>query len=117
MAQAVNLLVDLSVFFDISVGVGDVGLGLVIVIVRNKIVHGGGREKVGVFLGELSGQCFIVRDNECRPSNLSDDIGASKSFARAGHAEQGLMAFAFFHPRHQFGNRLRLVARRPERRF
>ena len=55
VAQALDLLVDGGVLLDIGVGVGDVGLGLVVVVVGNKIFHRIIWEKLPEFRAELGG--------------------------------------------------------------
>ncbi len=46
MAEPVNLLVNTGVFFDIGIGLGDVGLRLVVIIVTDEIFYGVLREKL-----------------------------------------------------------------------
>ena len=40
MAQPINFLVDFRVLLDVSIGLGDIGLGLVVVVVGNEVMHG-----------------------------------------------------------------------------
>ncbi len=62
MAQAIDLLVYLRVLFDVGVGFGDIGLGLVVVVVGNEIVHGVIREKLAEFPVKLGGEGLVVGD-------------------------------------------------------
>ena len=40
VAQLVNLLVDINLFFDVGVGAGDIGFRLVVVVVADEVLHG-----------------------------------------------------------------------------
>ena len=55
MAQAIQSLVYFSVFFDIGVGLRNVGLGLVVVVIGNKIMDAVAGEKFPKLLIELGG--------------------------------------------------------------
>ena len=65
VAQLVNLIVDGGVLLDVGVGGGDVCLGLVVVVVGDKILHGVLREELLKLAVELCCQGFIVGNNEC----------------------------------------------------
>lgn len=68
------------------------------------------RKKSLILLGQLSGQSFIMSDDQSRLIDRRDDIGPSKSFARTGHAQEGLETVTSLETSHQFLNRLGLVA-------
>lgn len=98
MAQPVDLLVDGGVLLDIGIGNGDIGLGLVEIVVRDEVVHRRVREELLELLGELGGERFIVRDDESRFPYLSDRIGHGKGLPRAGDPEERLEAFVLPEP-------------------
>ena len=110
MAQAVDLLVDGGVLFDVGIGGGDVGLGLVIIVIRNKILHTAvGKE--GLQLGaELGRQSFVVGDDQGRLLHLFDDGCHGEGLAGAGNAQQHLLIHALQHAAGQGIDGLGLVA-------
>ena len=111
-AQPLNLLVDGQVFLDILVGGGDVGLGLVVVIVADEVVHRVLGEEAFELAVELRRQRLVVRQHQRGAAGARDDIGHRERLARAGHAQQGLELGAGQHAVGQLADGLRLVARR-----
>ena len=110
MAQAVDLIVDGAVLFDIGVGAGDIGLGLVVIVVGYEILHRILREKGPELGAQLGGQRLVVGQHQGRPVALGNDVGHGKGLAAAGDAQQGLAAVPPLHPRHQLLDGLGLVA-------
>ena len=91
--EAFDLLVDRRVLLDVDVALGDVGLGLVVVVVADEVVYGVvGKEllELGV---ELGGQGFVVRHHQDGPLDVLDHVGHGEGLAGAGHAHQDLMCF------------------------
>ena len=114
MAHAVDLLVDLAFLLDIGVRAGDVGLGLVVVIVADEIFHGVFRE-IGLELGiELGGQRLIGREDDRRPLGFLDDFRHGEGLAGARRPQQNLVLVAILDALHQVTDRGRLVAGRFE---
>ena len=66
MPQALNLVVDRRVLFDIGVGMGDVGLRLVIIVIRNEVFDGVFREEFPEFAAKLSGKYLVMCQYQCR---------------------------------------------------
>ena len=93
-AQAVDLLVDGGLFLDVGVGRGDVGLGLVVVVVGDEVLDGVVREEAPKLLEELGGQGLVVGEDEGRAVDRLDHLGDGEGLARAGDAEQHLLAVA-----------------------
>ena len=62
-AQLIDFVVNVSGLFDVGVTCGDVGFGLIVVVVTNKVRNGVIREEFAHFLVELACQGFVVRDN------------------------------------------------------
>ncbi len=114
VTHPVDLLVQRRLLLDIGVGTRNVGLGLVIIVIRDEILHRVFREEALHFAVELRGQSLVGGENDRRASGALDDMRHRKGLARAGNAEQHLVAFATGDPLAQFLDRLRLVARRPE---
>ena len=109
-AEAFDLLVDGGVLFDVGVGARDVGLGLVVVEIADEILDGVFGEELFEFGVELGGEGFVVRDDEGRAVEVADDIGRGEGFARAGDAEEGLVAVAFLEGAGEFFDGRPLVA-------
>ena len=110
VAQAVDLVVDGAVLFNIGIGAGDVGLRLVVVVVADEVLHRIVGEKRAELGAQLRRQRFVVRQHQRGAVALGNDISHGKGLAAAGHAQQGLAAVAPLHPLHQLRDRLRLVA-------
>ncbi len=66
MAQALDFIIDGGILFDIRVRVGDVRLGLIVVVVRDKILDSVFREKLAELRAQLRGERFVVRQHERR---------------------------------------------------
>ena len=61
VAQLVDLLVDVRVLGDVGVGARDVGLGLVVVVVRDEVLDGVLREELAELGVELRGERLVGR--------------------------------------------------------
>src|SRR3989344_8756970 len=96
MAQAVDFFVNAGIFFNVSMGVGNVSFGLVVVVIADEIVNGIFGEKFSKFLIKLGGQGFIGRNYQSRFFDVGNDIGNRKSFSGTGHAQKSLMLQAIF---------------------
>jgi hypothetical protein len=104
------LLVDLRFLVDIGVGAGDVGLGLVVVVIRDEILDRVVGEEALHLAIELRRQSFVRREHERRALRIGDDVRHREGLARAGDAEQHLLALALGHALAQLHDRLRLIA-------
>jgi len=90
VTQAVDLFIDGGFFFDIGACFYDEGFGLVVVIVRDKIVHRIVWEKFFEFLRELGSERLVVRDDERGFLHIGDNIRHGKGLARSRHPEERL---------------------------
>ena len=63
-SETFYFLVDLQVLFDVRVRMWDIGFGLIIVIVRNEILHGVLREKTFELAVQLRRQRFVVAQHQ-----------------------------------------------------
>ncbi len=109
-AQLVELVVDRGFFFDVGVAGGDVGFGLVVIVVADEVFDGVLREERLELVEELRGQRFIVREDDGRAVGGLDHLGHGEGFAGAGDAEQDLVAVAVVHAADELGDGLGLVA-------
>ena len=111
MAQAVDLVVDEGVLFDIHILAGNVRLGLVVVVVGNEKFYRRIGEK-GAHLGaELGGEGLVGLENEGGTVHAGDDVRHGEGLTRSGHAEQGLHAVAAGETFYQPVNGGRLITR------
>ena len=92
VAHAVDLLVDLGVFFYVGVGAGDVGFGLVVVVVADKVFDGVVGEEALHFVVELGGEGLVRRQDQGGALGGLDDLGDGEGLAGAGDAEEDLIA-------------------------
>lgn len=117
VAQTLDLLVDGGILFDIGVGRGDVGFRLIIIIVRDEILHRAVRKKLAELGAQLRGQRLVVGDDQRGALYALDDGSHRVGFARTGDAQQHLAGHAALHALCQRLDGLRLIALRLERRF
>ncbi len=110
VAHAVDLLVDRRVLLDIGVGARDIRLGLVVVVIGDEILDRVVREEALELAIELGGQRLVGREHQRRALRRLDHLGHGEGLARAGDAEQHLVALMRVHLRHQLGDGLRLIA-------
>ena len=92
VAHAVDLLVDRAVLLDVGVGARDVGLGLVVVVVGDEVLDRVVREEALELAVELGGQGLVGRQDQRRALRRLDHLGHGEGLARAGDAEQHLVA-------------------------
>ena len=89
---------------------GDVGLRLVIIVIRNEVFDGVFREEFPEFAAKLGGKRLVMRQHKRRSVQVRDHGGHRKGLARAGHAQKHLLLHSLFQPLGQRRNGLRLVA-------
>ena len=109
MAQTVDLIVDGAVLFNVGIGTGDVGFGLVVIVVGNKILHRIVREERAELGAELGRQRLIMGQHQRGAVAPGDHVGHGKGLA--GHTQQGLAAVAPLNALYQLLNGLGLVTR------
>ena len=110
MAHAVDLLVDRGVLLDIGVGARDIGFRLVVVVIADEILDRVFREEGLELAIELRRQGLVGRQDQGRALGGLDDLGHGEGLARAGDAQQHLVALIGIDPGHQFRNGGALVA-------
>ena len=110
VAEAVDLLVDRGVLLNVCVRGRDVGLGLVIIVVADEVLHAAVGEEGLQFRAELGREGLVVGDNEGGPLDLLDDGGHRKRLAGAGHAEEHLGVHALLNAGREGLDGLGLVA-------
>ncbi len=98
--QLVELLVDRGFLLDVEVPGGNVGFGLVVVVITYKIFDRIAGKELLELVVKLGGQGFIVRQDQRRAVGLLNDLGHGEGLARPGHAQQHLVAFPGRKPLH-----------------
>ena len=88
------LVVDAEVFLDICVGGRDVGLGLIVIVVRHEVLHRIGREERLEFTVQLGGKGLVVAQNKRRPLKALYDVSHGKRLARSRNAQKGNVGHA-----------------------
>ena len=86
--KPLDLVVDRAVLLDVGVGLGDVGLGLVIVVVRDEVLDGVVRQHLPQFVGELRGEGLVRGHHQGGTLQPLDEPGRGGRLAGAGGAEQ-----------------------------
>src|SRR4051794_19896290 len=109
VAQPVDLLVDRRVLLDVQVLARDVGLGLVVVVVRDEVLHRVAREVRPELVAQLRGQRLVVGDDQRRALHRLDRGRHGHRLARAGGAQQGHRPLARLYPLRQRRDGRRLV--------
>ncbi len=90
----IEVVVSACVFFDVDVALGDVGFGLVVVVVTHEILDRVVREKLAEFFVELGGECLVVTDDERGLAQAHDGVGHGEGLARAGGSQEAGVASA-----------------------
>ena len=93
VAEAVNLFIDSTVFFNVCVRTGNVGFRLIVIKIRNKIMHFIFREKLAKLRIKLSGKSFVVGKNEGWAIVFLNNIRHCEGFARTSNPKQSLATF------------------------
>ena len=110
VAQAVDLVVDKRVLFNIHILARDIRLGLVIIVVRHKKLHRVFGEKLAHFGADLCCERFVGLKDQHGAVALLDNICHGKGFSRARNAQKRLIARTVFQSPYQLLDCLRLVA-------
>ncbi len=109
VAELVDLLVDRGVFLDVGIGTGDVGLGLVVVVIADKVGNGIVRKEGFELPVKLGGEGLVVGDDEGGPVHGGDHVRHREGLSGPGHAEENLVRLPVLKPLDEAGDRLRLI--------
>ena len=85
---------------------------MVIVVVADEVLHEVVGEEFLELAVELSGEGFVVAQDQGGPSGLRDDVGHREGLAGSGDAKKGLRLGSVVDPLHQLGDGLGLIAGR-----
>ena len=111
MAEPVDLVVDRRVLLDVEVLLGNVGLGLVVVVVGDEVLDHVLGEELAELVAELGRERLVVGDHQRRALHPLDHPGHRERLPGAGAAEQGDELLARVEPLGDRVDRLRLVGR------
>ena len=115
-SHLLDMVIDRGVLLDEGVRRGHIGLGLVVVVVGNEVLHSVVREERLELPVQLGRQGLVRRHDDGRPLQPLDDVGHGEGLARTGHPEQGLVGQARIEPPYQAFDSARLVTGRLELR-
>ena len=90
-AHLLDVLVDRGVLLDVGVRRGDIGLRLVVVVVRDEVLHRVVGEELPHLAVELRCQRLVRREDDGRPLHRLDHPRHAVGLAASRHAEQGLV--------------------------
>ena len=96
MAQTLDFVIDGGILLNIGVRVGDIGFGLVVIVVGNEIFHRIIGEKLPKFGAKLGGKGLVVGEHKGRAVELGDNIRHGEGLARTCHTQQNLFLHALF---------------------
>ena len=112
MTQLLHLLVNGGVLLYISIGLRDVGLGLVVVVVADEVDHGVVGKELLHLGGNLRRQRLVGFHDERRALRSLDDLCHREGLSAARDAKQRLVAQALLDTTRKLGDGLGLVAGR-----
>ena len=107
--QPLHVGVDRRVLLDVGVGLRDVGLWLVVVVVRDEVLDRVVREEFSQLVGELRGQRLVRRHDQRGALHLLDQPGGRRRLAGAGGTQQHHVLFPVRQPAAEVLDRLGLV--------
>ena len=110
--QPLDVVVDRAVLLDVGVGLGDVRLGLVVVVVRDEVLDRVVRQHLPQLVGQLGGQRLVRRHHQGGPLQPLDQPRGGGRLPGAGGAEQHHVALPRLNPPLQLLDGGRLVAGR-----
>ena len=114
VAQHLDLLVDGGVLLDIGIRLRNVGLGLVVIVVGDKIDHRVMREELLELACKLRGERLVGSHHQRGLAQRLDGLCHGECLTGAGDAQQHLIAVSAFYALNQGFDCLGLVAGRLE---
>jgi hypothetical protein len=112
VAQPLDLLVDRRVLLDVEVLARDIGLGLVVVVVRDEVLDRIPGEVRAELVAQLRRERLVVRDHQRGPLHPLHHARHRHGLARAGGAQERHEPVARLDPLRQLFDRLGLVGGR-----
>ena len=110
VAHAVDLLVHRRFLLDVGVGARHVGFGLVVVVVGDEVLDRVVGEEAPELAVELGRQRLVGGEHQGGALRAGNHLGGGVGLARAGDAQQHLVALVLLDAGHQLGDGGGLVA-------
>ena len=108
----IDFLVDGQVLLDVRISRRHVGLRLIVVVVADVVLHSIVREELLHLAVELSGKRLVVREDEGRAVDVTDDVSDGERLSAARNAQKRLSLNALSDAIRQLLNGFGLVSRR-----
>ena len=110
VAKPVNLFVDGGILFDVCIRRGNVGLRLIVIVIRDEVFHPAIREESLQFAAQLGSKSLVVGNHQSGLLHLFNHRGHGKGFAGTCYTQQHLALHAFLNASAQCLNGLWLIA-------
>ena len=91
-SHLLNMLINCRVFFDKKISARHVRFGLIVVVIRNKVLHCIIGKKFPHFGVKLCGQGLVGSHDDSRNALARNNIGHGKRLSRPRHAQEGLIS-------------------------
>ena len=104
VAELVDVVVDQGVFLDVGVGLGDVRLGLVVVVVGDEVLGGVLGEELLELVVQLRRQRLVVGDDQGRALHVGDDVRHGEGLAGPGDPQEDLVPLSAQHALGELGD-------------
>src|SRR3989338_2102859 len=89
VAKFINFIVYYPLFTYVSFGCWNIRFWLIVLVIRNKIVNCIVWKKFAKLITKLSGQSFVVRDDQRGLLDSLNDISDCKSFTGSSNTQKG----------------------------
>ena len=113
-AQAVQLVINGGILFNVGVGTGDIRLRLVIIEIGNVVIHRVIREKTLQLRMKLCGKRLVVGNHQRGPVHPGNQIRHGECLAAPGHSQEPLVLVTRLQRLEQLADGLLLVSGRLE---
>ncbi len=110
MAQPLDIVVDGRILLDVGVRLGDVRLGLVVVVVRDEVLDRVVGKHFPKLVRELSRQSLVRRHHQSRALQLLDQPRSRGRLTGTGRTEEDYVLLPLVDPFLQLGDSCRLIA-------
>ena len=114
VTESVDLIVDRGILLNKFIGGGDVRLGLVVVVIGNKVLDRVLGEELLELAVELCSQSLVVGDDDRGLVERGDHVRHGEGLTGTRNSEKGLKLVALVEAFDKSGDRGGLIARGPE---
>ena len=114
VAQTLHLLIDGGVLLNKRIGLRHVRLRLVVVVVRDEILHRIIRQQLAQLIRQLRRQSLILHEHQSRTLHRLNQPGCGRGLTGTGSAHQHNVLLTVLHTLGELGDSLRLITGRLE---